>query len=108
MKRLEMEAKDKEESNKIWKERCMKVGLTSDVEINWLIKTMHGLQLLRLKEIKQLSLLTESGWFVRIYRGEATLTFRGTHSQFCPVQEDELNCPHLENRRCICVPHING
>lgn len=106
MKRLKEEAKEKEESEKIWKVRCTKVGLASDVEINWLIKTMHELKLLRLKEIKQLSLLTESGWFVRICRGEVTLTFRGTHSQFCPVQEDELNCPHLENRRCICVPRI--
>ena len=65
MKQLEKEAKEKEKSEQIWQAICMKVDLTSDVEINWLVKTMREISLLRLREIKKLPLLTESGWFVQ-------------------------------------------
>ena len=108
MKQLEKEAKEKEKSEQIWQAHCMKVDLTSDVEINWLVKTMHELNLLRLREIKKLPLLTESGWFVQdLYRGKVILSFYGTHSQFCPVKNVELECCHLKNRQCICIPTIN-
>ncbi len=108
IKRLEKEAKEKEESEQIWQAHCMKVGLTSDVEINWLVKTMHELSLSRLREIKKLPLLTESGWFVQnLYRGKVILSFYGKHSQFCPVKDDELDCFHLKDRQCICIPTIN-
>ena len=42
-----------------------------------------------------------------VYRGKVILSFYGTHSQFCPVKNVDLECCHLKNRQCICIPTIN-